>query len=352
MNLYGSLVRPLLFRLDAETAHQLALRVMAAGFPWGVCGDRLLVRDPRLRVTVEGLTFVNPVGLAAGLDKNARVVPSLQQLGFGYVTVGSILPRPRAGNPRPRVLRYVGQESLINCYGLPSDGLDACAARLRRVRTGATRLVANIDASTVEEYVRAFETLQPLADAIEINAKCPNNRDDSGEFLHAHQFEQMLRAMAPRKRKPLFVKILPWETEAEHQERLHMVELGLHYGVDGYTVAGTWTQAEPRLSLGCGHISGRIAFPRTLEMVRELHAVLRGRAAIKALGGLSSGKDAFQAIAAGATLVELLTALVYQGWTVAARINRELLALMAAHGIPDVAALRGSAADVGRAVTV
>ncbi|MBI4493129.1 MAG: dihydroorotate dehydrogenase 2 [Chloroflexi bacterium] len=344
IDLYRSVLRPLLFRLDAETAHHLGERALAAGFPWGLYGDRLFVPDPRLRVEVAGLSFANPVGLAPGFDKNARTIPALQQLGFGYVVVGGILPHPRPGNPRPRVLRYVEKESLINCYGLPSDGLEACAARLRRVRTDTTRVLANMDAFTVDEYVRSFETLQPLVDAMEVHTMCPNNRDDRGEFLRRGQFEQMLQAIAPRKRKPLFVKLLPWENETEHQERLGMVELGLHYGVDGYTIPGTWNLPEPRLSIGRGHISGRMAFPRTLEIVRELAEVTRGRAAIKALGGIASGEDAFQAIAAGATLVELLSAFVYEGWTVVRRINQELAALMAARGFPSVAALRGSAA--------
>jgi dihydroorotate dehydrogenase (fumarate)/dihydroorotate dehydrogenase len=325
---------------------------MAAGFPWGLYGERLFVRDPRLRVSIGGLTFDNPVGLAPGLDKNARAVAALQQLGFGYLIAGSVMPRPRPGNPRPRLLRYVDRQSLINCYGQPSDGLEACAARLRRRRPGRTRVLVNVDGFSVEDYVRSFQLLEPLVDAVELNGMCPNNTDDEGDFLRRHPFTEMLKAIAPLRRKPLFVKVLPWENEAQHVERLELIERALHYGLDGITVPGTWTEQEPRLSLGRGHLTGRATFPKTLEVVKELYQVTRGQVAIKALGGISSGAEAFEAIARGASLVELLTAFVYEGWTIAARINRELLGLLAKHGIPNLGALRGSALSAAPTATL
>lgn len=347
---YRRLLRPLLFRLDAETAHHLAETALAWGFPWGLAGAGPPRPDPRLCVHIGPLAFDNPVGLAPGLDKNARTVGAIGRLGFGYMVVGSILPQPRPGNPRPRLLRDVAQESLINCYGLPSDGLDACVNRLRRVRPGRMRLLANLDALSVEDYERSCAAVEPWVDAIEIGTRCPNNTDDGGEFQQAAPFERLLQRLARARRKPLFVKLLPWRTEGERQQRLEAAELALRYGVDGLTLLATWDREEPRLSLGRGHISGRIALPRTLETVRELARLARGRAAIKALGGIASGEDAFRAIAAGATLVELLTAFVYQGWQVAWRINGELSELMRANGCAGLDPLRGSASQSEPAV--
>ena len=344
MDGYTSFLRPLLFCLDAETAHRLAHRVMATGFPWGLMGDRLFVRDDRLHVNVAGLKLANPVGIAPGLDKNGLATRSLQQFGFGYVFVGSILPEPRTGNPRPRVRRLVEQESMINCYGLPSDGLEVCAARLRKVRPRTTKVFANFDALTLRDYLRSYEVLQPLVDAVELSTRCPNNVDDDGEFYEPMHFEHLLREITRRKRKPLFLKMVPWENEKEKQNRLDLVERALHYGVDGFTIPGTWNQADPKLSLGRGHISGRMAFTKTLDVVQSMYAVVGNRAIIKALGGISNGQEAFAAIAAGATLVELLTAFIYQGWTTAFRINRELAERMSADGWTSIEALRGAGA--------
>jgi dihydroorotate dehydrogenase len=344
VDVYRLLLRPVLFRLDPEGTHHLAEQVLSAPLPWGLLGDRLRVCDPRLRVRVGGLELDNPVGLAAGMDKNARAVRALRYFGFGYVTVGSILPRPNPGNPRPRVARLIESESLINCYGLPSEGLEACARRLARLGRHRAHVFANIDALTVGDYARSFVRLQPLVSAIEISAKCPNHYVDTGEFMQPGKFEELLRVIMPLRRKPVFLKMYPLPDPAGHRAQLQLVELAVHYGVDGITIPGTWTQPDARLAGGRGHISGRIAFRRNLEIVRELHDIIGGRAVIKALGGISTGAEAFQAIAAGATLVELLTAFVYQGWTVAQRINCELAALMAAHGYPSIAALRGSGA--------
>lgn len=346
MNFYQSILRPLLFLMDAEDAHRLAHRVMAAGFPWGLFGDRLFIRDPRLHVNIAGLQLENPVGVAPGLDKNGVAISSLQQFGFGYAFVGSILPFPRTGNARPRVRRIVEQESLVNCYGLPSDGLTACVKRLRRIKPGMTKVFANIDALALEDYIHSFETVLPLVDAVEVSTRCPNNVDDDGQFYSARQFERLLQELvARRSEKPLFIKMVPWENESERQNRLELIEIALHYGVDGFTIPGTWNIIDDRLSIGRGHISGRIAFPKTMEVVRDMYAVVGNRAIIKALGGIATGEEAFRAIAAGATLIEILTAIVYQGWTVAARINRELAYLMAKHGFPTIESLRGSAAD-------
>ncbi|MGY1740295.1 MULTISPECIES: dihydroorotate dehydrogenase 2 [unclassified Blastococcus] len=341
-DLYQDALRRVLFRLDAETAHDLAVRSLRIEQPWRLMSRRLRVQDPRLHTTLGGLTLENPVGVAPGIDKNAKIVSTLQDLGFGYVMVGSILPGERPGNPRPRVLRYPEQESLINCYGLPSDGLERCVARLRRARRGVP-VVANIDAPTVEQYVRSLEAVQPYVDAVELGLQCPNNTDDPGNFHTPAVFEELIGAVMERRTKPILVKMVAWQSTQDRDNRLDLIDRGVRLGVGGFTIPGTWSQSEQRLSIGRGHVSGRMAFSKTVETVRAIREVTGDRASIKALGGISSGRDAYEVIQAGAATVELLSAFVYQGWRVAERINTELLEILDREQIPSLAALRGSA---------
>ncbi|MBI4494982.1 MAG: dihydroorotate dehydrogenase 2 [Chloroflexi bacterium] len=342
MDLYKSLVRPLLFRIDPETAHHLAKPMLRSA---ALC--RLLaggpVRDPRLAVRVSGLVFPNPVGLAPGFDKHAELTTGMSRLGFGYLVPGTIMSEPRAGNPRPRIVRLPEREAMMNCMGLPSKGPAYCAAQLSR-RRSLVPIIASFGAMDFEGYLRCFETVQPVANALELNLRCNNNLDDAGDFLRLDNFDRLMAALAKRKSRPLFVKINNYDTEAERQERLEVVERAMFYGADGFSTLSVWKDPQPRLSVGRGTVTGRPLFARTLQAIRDLREVTKGKAAIRARGGIFSGADAFQAIAAGATTVELLTALVYEGWGVARRINAELLALLDQEGIPSLEALRGSAA--------
>jgi dihydroorotate dehydrogenase len=340
--LYTSALRPLMFCMPPEAAHDLAKITLRSRFPWSLAKMRKVTGLERLRCKAGGLELASPLGLAAGFDKNAEALPGLDQLGFGYLTVGSILPSPRAGNRKPRLLRLPEKESLLNCYGLPSAGLDDCAVRLERFsrQPRRSRVIANIDSPDVDSYMRSFRRIEPHVDAIEIGTQCPNNTDGHGEFHAATSFEQLLKAILAVRRKPVFVKILPYANETERQGRLELAGLATHYGVDGITMPGSWREQEPRLSLGYGQTSGHMIFPRTLATIRELYGVTRGRIAIKANGGVFTGEEAFQALAAGADTVEVLTSLVYRGWNVAAQINAELIAALDSRGLRDVRELR------------
>lgn len=345
VDVYKNMLRPLLFRFDPERVHQLAKLSLKQEFFWRMLQPTLNIDDARLNVQLGGLILNNPIGLSAGFDKDCEVLNGLQHLGFGYIVPGSVMPHPRSGNPthRPRIVRYPERESMVNCLGLPSRGLAYAVDQLRRRRPGRVPVIVNFGANTLEEYVLCFEQLQPWADAIEINLRCPNARDDDGDFLRPRMFERLLEQVMKRKEKPLFVKLQTINSEQDEQDRLDLVERGLHYGVDGYTVPGTWSVAEKRLSVGKGNLSGRIVFQKTLESVRSLYEVVGNRAAIKARGGVFTGDDAFQLIAAGASSVDILTAFIYEGWSVARNINSRLLDLLDEHEIPSVTALRGSA---------
>jgi dihydroorotate dehydrogenase (fumarate)/dihydroorotate dehydrogenase len=340
--IYKHLVRPLLFGLDPEAAHRLAQKTLAREFPWALLG--LGETDPRLKTKVGSLELTSPIGLGAGFDKNGGAVPGLQHLGFGFVCVGSILPGPSTGNPRPRLIRYPETESLANCYGMPSDGIEACAARFRRLATGArhTKVIANLNAGSDEEYARSFAAVAPYVNGVELGLVCPNRT----EHASLYPVDAMARLLKPLRDRwpatPIFVKLPPYFNEVERDNRFELVGLCADLGIAGVVVPGNWNVKEPRLSRGQGSVAGRMTFSRNLTIVREVAAVARGRIAIKAAGGVSTGEEALQILAAGAALIDVLTVFVYRGWAAAALINRELAALMRQQRVDDVRALRPS----------
>ena len=334
---YERFFRPFLFRLDPETAHQLGQFALQWEFPWslssaGDFGDRLAVK-------VGDWSLDSPIGLAAGLDKNGAAVPGLQHLGFAYLTIGSILPEPFEGNPRPRLLRYPETESMANCYGLPSDGLAACAARFKRLasRPVKTKLIANIHTESIEDYARCCEALAPYSDGIELALRCPN-RSDRLAIYPVAQLDALMGTLRQRwPDKALFVKLPPYANDQEKANRLELVERAIHFGLTGVTIPGNWTVTEPRLSRGAGSLSGRRTFANNLEMVRAMAPVTKRRIAIKASGGVHTGAEAFELLAAGATMIDILTSFVYRGWTAAIKIKAELLAKMDEQGVARVA---------------
>ena len=338
-SVYEQLLRPLLFRLDPETAHRLGRFVLQWEFPWSLSSSRDV--GDRLGVKVGDWNLKSPIGLAAGFDKDGAAVPGLQHLGFDYVTVGSILPKPSDGHPHPQLIRYPETESMVNCYGLPSDGLDACAARFKRLTLGRlrTRLIANIHAESVAEYAHCCTALAPHADGVELALRCPN-RSDRLSIYPVSQLDSLLSTVRQQwPHKALFVKLPPFANDQEKQNRLELVEHAIHFDLTGVTIPGNWTIPETRLSRGQGSLSGRLTFANNLQTVRAISAVTKGRIAIKASGGVHTGADAFELLAAGSTMIDILTAFVYRGWNTAAKIKAELLALMDERGIARVANL-------------
>jgi dihydroorotate dehydrogenase len=346
--MYERLIRPLLFRLDAETAHDLARFTLRRDFPWSLQSSG--ADDPRLAVAVGGWELPSPLGLAAGFDKNGDTVPGLQHLGFDYLCVGSILPKPQQGHPRPRLLRYPETLSMINCYGLPSDGLEACVAKFRRLaeRPLRARLIANVHAETIADYVALVAGLAPYAAGFELALRCPN-RSDHLAVYPIDEFDALLAAIrTPWPDVKLFVKLPPYANDEERANRFDLVERTIHFGLTGVTIPGNWTIDEKRLSRGQGSLSGRRTFANNLKIVRELAPVVRGRIAIKASGGVHTGEEAFELLAAGATMIDIFTAFIYRGWNAAALIKAELLRAMEARGVGSVAALDPARAPVPR----
>ena len=341
--IYERVLRPLLFRLDPETAHRLSQAALMQEFPWSLMRTRNLDAH-RLAIRIGAWDLASPIGLAAGFDKNGDAVPGLQHLGFGYLTIGSILPEPSAGHPRPRLVRDVATEAMVNCYGLPSDGLEACVAKFRRLalRKFPAPVIANIHTDSVASYEACVAVLAPYAQGIELALRCPNRADHISVYPVA-DLDHLLGTLRRRwPALPMFVKLPPYANELEKENRLELVERAIRIGLTGITIPGNWTIEDKRLSRGQGSLSGRPTFANNLKIVAEMAAVARGRIAIKASGGVHTGEDALRLLEAGASMIDIFTAFVYRGWNVAAKIEAELLNRMDERGIARVSDLIGA----------
>lgn len=339
MTLYESVLRPLLFRLPPDRAHDLAHAALKAPLLWRAIGGASRCSDPRLRTELAGIRLDNPVGLAPGFDKDATLLASLAELGFGYLVVGSITRAPRAGNPRPRLARYPERLSLANCMGLPNLGLAAALERLRRRRHQPVPIIASVAGFSPDELLHCARAVEPHVDAVEIGLVCPNTTETE-RLEELRLFTALAEGLAARKRKPVFVKLPPHHTEAAREQVGRLVEVCLRTGLEGVSLSGTRPIEEPRLSVGRGSLAGRETFPDALRIVRDVAELSGGRLAIKASGGVFSGQDAREMLIAGASAVEVYSAFIYRGWDAANRIKRELVAELDQLGVPSLAALR------------
>ena len=338
----------LLRRLPAETAHRLTLFALEHGLvPAPVRGT-----DPILRLAAFGRELPNPVGLAAGFDKNARVFHVMPRFGFGFVEVGGITPRPQAGNPRPRLFRLEADRALINRMGFNNDGLDAVAARIAQRKRGHGFLAANLasnsdSADPAEDFVSLARHLAPMVELLVVDVSCPNSANGR-LFQRREPLADLLGRLAPvRGATPMALKVSP---DLNDTEKSDILGLALAHHVDGMVVANT-TVTRPASLLSPekderGGLSGPPVKALSLRLLAEMHKVTRGGLTLIGLGGIESGADAYAYIRAGATLVQLYTGLVYHGPLLVPRIKAELAYLLRRDGFDTIAQAVGSAPEL------
>lgn len=333
----ASAMLPLLRRLDAETAHGLALRGLALGLAGRAAPDA----HPALGTTAFGLRFANPLGLAAGFDKDAAAITPLLRLGFGHVEAGTVTPRPQAGNPRPRLFRLAEDAAVINRMGFNNAGLEAYLARLRALPRplpgilGANIGVNKEGAVPARDYPALYAAVAPLVDYVTINISSPNTpglRDLQGEAMLAG----ILDAMPPRS-VPLLVKIAP---DLADKALPGLLDVCIDRGVAGVIISNT-TIARPALRGAArneaGGLSGQPLFGRSTAMLRAAHRHAGGRLALVGVGGVASAEQAYEKIRAGASLVQLYTGFAYAGPALLPRLLDGLAALLARDGFASVA---------------
>ena len=310
---------------------------------------------PSLTTTLAGMELRSPVGLAAGYDKNCEFLPSLAALGFGYVTGGTVTPTAQPGNPRPRVVRYREQESLVNALGFPGHGVDRAVVRLRATGgSSAAPVVASVAGATLDQIVACHRRIEPLVSALEINISSPNT-EGLRVFHERTVLAELLEAVNAVRRKPIIVKIPPFRAEgdtSEHESEratvLGLVGVCAEHKVDALTVANTWPVRDAGLAVGHGGLSGKPVFDDMLRMVSEVRSVVGGSVAINACGGIFSGEDAWEALRAGADTVQLLTGLIYRGPGIVRSINKELARRLVGNGLESVAQIRELPASAER----
>jgi len=347
MSLFDS-AAGLLRALPAERAHNLTLTLAGAAAP---LLPQPAADDPRLSVAAFGLDFPNPVGLAAGFDKNAQVPDAMGKFGFGFVECGTVTPRPQAGNPQPRLFRLTEDGAVINRMGFNNAGMDQ-AARNLKARRGHGLVGINIGANKdstdrISDYVLGFAALAPLADYVTVNVSSPNtpglrglqNREELTRLLDS------LIAARAGKRKPILLKIAPDLDQHALDEIADVVRTS---GIEGLIVSNT-TIARPLLksphAQETGGLSGRPLLAPSTEVLRGMRQRLGKSVILVGVGGIASGADAYAKVRAGASLIQLYTALVYQGPGLVARIKQELLACLARDGYANVTAAVGSGAE-------
>lgn len=363
--LYRSLLRPLLFRLPAETAHDLALKSLslAPKFTTTVLGNRFK-RSPFGTLKRFGLTFANPVGLAAGFDKNGIALESLAALGFGFIEAGTVTYLPQPGNKRPRLFRLPLDKALINRAGFNNDGAVAFASRVKHakldcvlgVSIGKSKSVPLED--SVADYLKSFEVVYPIADYIAINVSSPNT-PRLRELQQSAHLEALLKALQQRNLQladqpngrgvlPLLVKLSP---DLKDDELKEVVSVVRRNKVAGLIATNTTTnraslKTPPETVAGCGEggLSGAPLRQRSLEIIAALYNMTQGTLPLIGVGGVFTADDAWEMISAGASLLQVYTGFIYEGPGIAREINDGLRRIISSKGFVSLDEAVGSRA--------
>ena len=348
---WSNIIRPAMFGLDAERAHDLGVEAMRLGLaaPFAVGATESIFAG----VERFGLKFTNPLGLAAGFDKNGIVVNQLASLGFGFVEVGTVTYEPQPGNPKPRLFRLPEDQALINRLGFNNDGAVVVAERLKKlgrrcivgVNIGKNKNVPNAEATA--NYLKSFDLVHPVADYIAANISSPNT-PNLRELQNADSLNELLGALVSRNKdlghKPLLVKIAPDLSQAEIEA---IVDVCLRYEIDGIiatntTISRHGLKTTDIKSIGDGGLSGKPLKHRSNEVISLIYKYSKGRLPIIGVGGIFNADDAFAKIAAGASLIQAYTGFIYGGPSFAYRVTKGLAAILNERGFEGLDQAIGS----------
>ncbi len=334
-----ALIRPLLGLLSPENAHTLTIRALSLG----LAGNPARVDDPILAGTRFGLQFSNPIGLAPGFDKNAVAIDGALRLGFGFAEFGTVTPRPQPGNPKPRIFRLPAQRGVINRLGFNNEGLEAAAARVVMLRQRSNRALGivggnigkNKDSTdAVADYFTGAKRLSPLVDYLTVNVSSPNTPGLRALQGRAALTELLAAVKVARVSPvPVLVKIAPDLTQAELED---IAQVAADIGIDGIIIGNT-TITRPgdlpgELAAEAGGLSGKPLFELATQKLRLLYKITEGRIPLVGVGGIGSADDAYTKIRAGASLLQLYTALIYEGPGLVERLKQGLALRLKADG--------------------
>jgi len=348
------LVKPILHNLDAEKAHTLTVNCMRVGMT-GLFGQS--PNPASLKTEVFGLTFSNPVGMAAGFDKNAEVIAATHKLGFGFAEAGTVTPLPQKGNETPRLFRLKKDKAVINRFGFNNKGLDYFANGLKKLNPGTTPFGANVGANKqsddkTADYVKGIETLYGLADYFTVNISSPNTPGLRALQSKEALSDLVIRVLAARERKmaagqarmPILIKIAPDLTSSDMAD---IADIALTTDIDGLIISNTTIIRPASLTDAqkneTGGLSGAPLMAPSTRILHKMYEATGGKVPLIGVGGIMNGADAYAKICAGASLVQLYSALVYEGPGLIDRIKFDLAVLLQENGYSSISAAVGSA---------
>ncbi len=341
--MYKQLLRPLVFKIDPEKAHYLTFDLMklALGNAFGRFMSKKVLeyKHPKLKKQLFGLTFENPVGLAAGLDKDAKVFNELATLGFGFIEIGTLTPKPQPGNDKPRLFRLPNDKAIINRMGFNNEGVDAAVIRLKNRKTtviiggniGKNKTTSNEDA--IKDYEYCFNALFDVVDYFVVNVSSPNTPNlrelqDKVPLTNLLNHLQKINNSKP-KRKPLLLKIAPDLTNSQLDD---IIDIVASTKIDGIVATNTTIAREPLTytkaeveAMGMGGLSGKPLTKRSTEVIAYLKTKSNNAFPVIGVGGIHSPDDAIEKIKAGADLIQLYTGFIYEGPALIKNINKELI---------------------------
>ena len=343
MWVYQSIIRPLLFKISPETAHEFGIETLKIGLATKAAQNfagKKFAAERFGKIERFGLNFKSPLGVAAGFDKNGVVVNQLAALGFGFVEVGTVTFNPQKGNEKPRLFRLPQDRALINRLGFNNEGTARVVERLRKIDTNCV-LGVNIgknkdvpNEAAIENYLQSFDLAHPIADYVAVNVSSPNTRN-LRELQKAENLEELLSCLQKRnhelKAKPLLVKIAPDLSDAEIEA---IVGISSSLNLAGIIATNTTTNRENlKMPINeVGGLSGKPLQKRSNEVISKIYRYSNGKLPIIGVGGIFTAQDAFEKIAAGACLIQSYTGFVYQGFSFARDINTGLAEILQKKG--------------------
>ncbi len=343
MNIYKN-IKPLLFKLKPESAHHLAETVLKlpAICPWAFTWYKKshFIDDAILSQNIFGKTFANPIGLGAGFDKNATMIKGVEVLGFGFTEIGTLTPLPQEGNPKPRMFRHIQEESIQNAMGFNNDGMLAAKERLINnypyntplgINIGKNKITSQEDA--LNDYITLIKELAHFGDYVVINISSPNTpglRDLQNEKFISELFSEAKKLTS----KPILLKIAP---DMSNEDAVSLTKMAVKKGADGIIATNTTIDyslvSNPK---DIGGISGAVLREKSFEIFEAIAKELYGKTTLISVGGINSAHEVYRRLKAGASLVQILSGLIFHGPDMIMNINKELIALLKADGYTNV----------------
>jgi len=352
--MYKHLVRPLLFRLSSDYAHELTVQLGSTVSRYKpitqIIGSLYEHTAPSLEQTHFGLTFKNPIGLAAGFDKNGTLGPLMQSLGFGFIEVGSVTANPSTGNPKPRSFRLPADKSLINRLGLNNDGVQTISKRLKKldleipmgINIAKTHDPAISGQKAIDDYVTSFKKVKDIGDFITINISCPNTTEGK-TFEEPQSLDNLLSALAIEKDSMLVPVLVKFSVDLSHSQLEELILVCEKHSISGYVACNTSQSRDNLVSsksllkdIGRGGLSGQAIRDKSTDIISKIRRLTKGNKLIIGVGGISSGEDAIEKLNAGADLLQIYTSMVYEGPSVVKKINKEIEGYLKMKGLKHI----------------